>query len=156
MDMTTIKLSDLKESRPDLIAEIEKGIKESTETKDLLKAKDEKIKTLEEQNKKLSTDLDSLQVKEALAKKESMIDKKLEESKLPKEAITDVFKKTLREAKDDAAIDELIADRKKFVAESKTVKGMGDEHDPDKKKSFEESKKAYTECIEGYKEKKDK
>lgn len=156
MDMTTIKLADLKESRPDLIAEIEKGFKESTETEDLLKAKDEKIKTLEEQIKKLSTELDSLQVKEALAKKESVINTKLAESKLPKEAITEVFRKTLREAKDEAAIDELIEDRKKFVAESKTVKGMGDESDPDKKKTFEESKKAYTECIEGYKDNKDK
>lgn len=156
MDMTTIKLTDLIESRPDLIAEIKKGIRESTETKNMLAAKDERIKTLEEQNKKLSTDLDSLQVKEALAKKESVITTKLEESKLPKEAVTEVFWKTLREAKDEAAIDELITDRKKFVAEAKTVKGMGDEHDPNKKKSFEESRKAYSECIEGYKEKKDK
>lgn len=156
MDMTTIKLSDLKESRPDLIAEITKSIKESTETKDLLAAKDEKIKTLEEQNKKLTTDLDSLQVKEALAKKESVINAKIEESKLPKEVVTEVFRKTLKEAKDETAIDELIEDRKKLVAESKTVKGMGDENDPDKKKSFEENKKDYTECIEGYKENKDK
>jgi len=77
-DLVETLMNEGKESRDD---EFEKVIKENESLK---KEKDE-----------LQKKLDEMEVKEALATKEVAIDKMLEESKLPEEAKTEVFKTTL-------------------------------------------------------------
>jgi hypothetical protein len=151
MDISNLKLADLIESRPDLVGQIVKEHEESAETKKSIEGKEKEIQTLKEENKKLKETLDKYEVKAALAKKKSMIMKKIEESKLPKEAVTEVFKSTLLNTKEDAEIDVLIKDRKSFIKESAIVKGMGDEADPDKDHDYTESSKTYGKAIEGYK-----
>lgn len=151
MDITSLTIKDLEESRPDLVRNIIKGYEESESVKKSIQEREEKLKKLEEDNKKTLEELDKYKVKEALAVKKQQITKKLEESKLPKEAITDVFKKTLMEAKDDTAIDALIKDRKDFIKDSSIVKGMGDETDPGSGFNYTESMKTYGKAIHGFK-----
>jgi hypothetical protein len=150
MDMTTITINDLKESRPDLIQTIVGQYKESEDAKNIIKGKDDTIQKLEEENKTLKESLDKYKVKEALAKKEKLIEEKLKKSELPKEAITEIFKNQLLEAKDDSVIDGLIKDRKDFI-KSSSVKGMGDETDPEKGFNYTEARKDYAKAIEGVK-----
>lgn len=150
MDYTTITLADLKENRPDLVTEVLKGHKEDVKTAKIIEEKDNKIAELDKENKSLKEQVDKYEVRDALAKKEKMISEKLEKSELPKEAVTDVFKKQLMEAKDEAAINELIEDRKSFIKENKLVKGMGGESKLGEDKfNLKESMKDYSKAIEG-------
>jgi len=78
-------------------------------------------------------------VANALASHRSAVDVKLAEAKLPPAAITDVFRKQLYEAKDAAAVDVLIVDRKTLVnvgpiSKTKTLaEGTGSTGLPDAK-----------------------
>jgi hypothetical protein len=102
MELKDLKLSELKESRPDLVEAIKTELKESEGSKSAA----EELKTLREKNAKLE--------------REKVINTKLEESELPESAITDRFRTLLLEAKDDAAVDELIEDRKAIAGKSAT------------------------------------
>jgi len=93
MDYTQVTMVGLKEARKDLVDTLMNEGKESRddEFQKVIK-ENESLKTEKDELKKK---LDEMQVKEALAQKEATIDKVLEESKLPDEAKTEVFKKTL-------------------------------------------------------------
>jgi len=114
MLLAEAKIEDLKTSRPDLFA------KALEEAKAEL-AESEQQKALLEENKSLKAKLDAATAKEALAAHQTLIATKLAEAKLPAALVTDTFKAQLAEAKDGAAIDALIADRK-AIAKTVVVK----------------------------------
>lgn len=123
MDLSKLNLKELQETRPDLVTSILQESKSAQEAK-------EKLTTLTEENKTLKTENDEFKVAKSLSEKSGKVDKLLEESKLPKEAITDTFKNSLLEAKDEEAMKALVEDRQKLVLnrkpksrESKLVEG---------------------------------
>lgn len=102
----------LMESRKDLASELIQEGKDS---------RDAEIKTLTEKNKTLTESLDKHDVAEAIRHKAELIGGLLTESKLPDEAVTDVFRESLNAVtgKDDAEIKAkataLIEDRQAFI-----------------------------------------
>lgn len=144
-----ITLQTLKSERPDLIeaitAEVVANLNEQDET--------ETLRTqVSEANAKLGDALkciDDFEVKEAVTVKEAKIITMLDESKLPKESITEAFKESLRKCSTDDEIGQQIADRQKLVESSKDgVHGMGDDTDIDESNqtAFEDVAK---ELLEG-------
>lgn len=111
MELSTLTLAQLRETRGDLIQEIASAaVKEHLGSEDAKKAAAE-LKTLREE-------IDRYKAAEALAAKRAGVEKLLEEAKLPKELVTDVFRGTLLEAKDDAAAKALIEDRKTLAVKT--------------------------------------
>jgi restriction endonuclease Mrr len=108
IDMEKITLEQLRAERADIVESIAKSAVESYLQGEEAKAKDAQLKALTEQ-------VDEFKTREALAAKKAKIDGLLEEAKLPKEAITETFRKSLEDAKDEAAVKELIEDRKALV-----------------------------------------
>lgn len=113
-DMSTKTLAeanieDLKEANPGLLKTLTESIKAELAEANADKSKDEQIAKLTESNAALKAEIDGF--KKTAARSE-LVAKKLTESKLPANAVTDTFRKTLMEAADDKAIDALIADRK--------------------------------------------
>ena len=100
MKIEDLTLDQLKDQRPDLL----KSITEGTEAQRL--AKD---------NKRLAEENDSLKAADAERDRQAMVDAKLAEAKLPKTVVTEHFTEQLKAAKDEAAVDALIEDRKKLV-----------------------------------------
>ena len=122
---------------------VQEQAKKLAEMKTTLEAqivgKDAEIKTLKEQNQAMAVELDKMKVTEKLSAKKALIDKLLAESKLPKEAKTDLFISQLMSLEEKKNGDKvitveeqakgLIEDRQKVVAvASGKVTGMGDEH----------------------------
>lgn len=109
MDMKDLTLAELKKSRPDILEQVDRERADTDKSKETL-----------EENARLKKENDEFRAANALREKRERIDAKLAESKLPKEAVTDTFRDTLLEAKDDDAVDALIKDRKEFVVEGKS------------------------------------
>lgn len=83
-DLSHLDVATLRAARPDLVAAI---LHES------------------------QAELDRFRASEALAEKHRRIDALIEEARLPCDLVTDVFRRALLEARDDAHLRELIADR---------------------------------------------
>ena len=100
----------LKEARNDLVSTLVQEGKESRD-EEFQKVIDENAKLVKE-SEELQKKVDEMEVKEALAGKKAIIDKLLEESELPKEAITDVFRKSLEtiEVKEGEKLEEKIGE----------------------------------------------
>ncbi|MBX3380903.1 MAG: hypothetical protein KF805_12495 [Phycisphaeraceae bacterium] len=113
MNLAEAKLADIRTARPELVIELTESIKaelaESSEVSEL-KAK------LAESEK----NLDAANAKIALADRKALIESKLTAAALPAVVVTETFRAQLLEAKDDAALDALIADRKAIAG---AVKG---------------------------------
>jgi len=86
MDYTKITMEELRRLRPDLVKLF---------TEEGQKSRDDEVKTLSEQTDKLKKQVDEYTIKEAQAKKLASIEKILAESKLPKEAKTELFREQL-------------------------------------------------------------
>lgn len=99
--MKDVTLTDLKEQRPDLV----KALFAESEDAD-------KVKALEEENTNLKKENDDYKAKAALEGRKALVEQKIEDAKMPKQLVTDLFKTQLMEAKDEKAIDALIEDRK--------------------------------------------
>ena len=154
MDYEKINLTELKESRPDIIEAVEKGVKESMQNDDELKAQKESNVTLQKENADLKKKVDDSAVVEAKREREGKILELIEASDLKdkKEVVTPLFMESLRGAKDEAGIKALIEDRVKLIKESTAgVKNMGDEGEGDEKpltKEVLEAEKAkYKEAL---------
>jgi len=93
MDYSEVTMVGLKEARKDLVNTLMEDGKESrnAEVEKIIKENEGLKKEKDELQKKL----DEMEVKETLVAKEAAIGKMLEESELPQEAKTEVFKKTL-------------------------------------------------------------
>ena len=117
MEWTQINAAQILANRPD--------IHEAIKTEGA-KSRDADVAKLNEQLATLKKANDEYQVKEALAVKTNAVNKAIEESKLPKEAITDTFRESLMAAKDDVAVKAIIEDRKKLIeSASGGVRNMG-------------------------------
>jgi hypothetical protein len=110
MDFKELTLEQIKTHRPDLTSAILTEQKNS----DAEKARDAEVKTLREE-------LDKFKAKEAVDAKRSKIDALIVESKLPKEAATEIFVEQLMAA-DESQQKLLIEDRKALV-EAKSTGG---------------------------------
>lgn len=142
-DMDEIDLKQLRESRPDLVEAIEKAAVAATEdASEVAKLTAEvagqatQIKTLTEQSKTLSEELDKYKAAEALAKEQAekteAVDKLLAEAKLPEALVTDIFRQQLMDAEDDEHRKAIIEDRKGLAPvskpKSKEQRTAGSEH----------------------------
>ena len=121
MDMKDLTLEGLSKDRPDLVTAIETAINEGAEIKDL-RAENTALKDAKE----LRENADKLEAHKALAAKV------LVEAKLPEQVVTDSFKAQLEEAKDEAAMKELIDDRQLLARTIKAKGPRSTETDPDK------------------------
>jgi len=143
MDYKDVTMVGLKESRTDLV---EKLIYEGKASRD------DEIKKLTEENDALKAKVDEMQVSEALRAKEAIVDKALDDSELPKEAKTDIFREQLLkiEVKDgeklEEKIDELIADRMTVLSGEKGVK-----NNVEKKREVKEGKQDAATVARGLK-----
>lgn len=139
--MEDITLSGLKESRPELIKELTEQIKSGMEEAKTIDNLKKEVTTLKEESEKLKKENDEYKLREQVASREQKILALIEESKLDKKYVSEIFMESLRSAKDDEEVKKMLEDRKKIVeAGSKGVKGMGDdkkvlEGNEDKKES---------------------
>ncbi len=157
---------DLEKSKTDLqeasdkVDELTKANK--TEAKDLNKKIEDLEKELTEakdKNSELEKELDEIKVAEAFADKKAKINKQISESKLPKDAVTDVWVNDLMKLEDieegatvEDQVKERITDRTTLInKESGKVKGSGEEFTQDlkegnkNKKSTEDAGKDFLE-----------
>ncbi len=111
MEIKDLTLDQLTEQRPELL----KQIREQDEA-------GQELEALKAENKALKEEKDALEVKDAERDRQTMIGEKLKEAELPETAVTDHFKEQLRAAKDEAAVDAVIADRKALVESVSTGK----------------------------------
>lgn len=86
MNYKEVKLEELRTARPDIV---EKLIGEGKTSRD------DEVKTLEAEKVEIEKKFDEISVKVAHSEKLAVVNKMITESKLPKEAITDTFRKTL-------------------------------------------------------------
>lgn len=123
MDYAKITLEELRRLRPDLVNTItEEGSAEG------VKSRDDEVKKLADEKDKAVQETDTLKVEKALIEKSATVDKMLDESKLPKEAKTDIFKEQLMKVdadKIDEQVKKLIEDRMLAVSGKKGVQNMG-------------------------------
>ena len=121
MEFKDITIAGLRENRADLVEAITKDIAES-----------EEIKAIREENKTLKDEAQLREKADAERDRKELVATKLKESELPDAVITDVFKEQLADAKDEAAIDALIEDRKGLAKNIKGKAPRSHERDPDK------------------------
>ena len=114
MKIEDLTADQLTEQRPDLLKELR--------TKD---AAGQELETLKAENKDLAKKVDDAEVKEAERARRELIEAKLKEAELPELAVTELFRESLAGAKDEAAVDALIADRKAVVDEAAKKAGAG-------------------------------
>jgi len=114
MELKDLTLDQIKTERKDLYESIVSEIATGEEAK----KKDATIKALTEE-------LDASKAVTAAAARKTAITTALQESKLPKEALSDLFVTNLMEAADDAAIKELIEDRKSVWLSSTKPRSKG-------------------------------
>ena len=119
MEFKDLTLASLKEKRPDLVKDltesVTRAVQESLKDGDATKALEAKVTEAEAATKKLTEENDALKVKDAERERQEMITAKLAKAELPETAVTDQFKEQLGAAKDEAALDALIADRKALI-----------------------------------------
>jgi len=146
MDWKDITIELLSKERPDIIDDIraslkdaehvQKTEKELEETKVRLEELEGKVKELSKENEDLKKEnedlkkkLDEYETKEKAAKKEALIKQKMEELKLPKDAVSEVFVKDLMLKEKEEEITEAIKDRKELWEKGQSkIKGAGEEY----------------------------
>jgi len=154
VEITNIE-TELK-SEKEKVIELEK---ENTTLKATATEKDTQIENLTKSEKELKAKLDEKEVTEKLAEKKSMITKTITESKLPKEAVTDIFVEDLMSLEEkevegktvtvEEQVKIRIEDRKKLInKKSGDVINSGDEfvedvEESDKEIDIDESTKQF-------------
>lgn len=150
MEISKLTLEDLVKERPDIVKlvkdstkatdEMEAIKKEHTEMKTKLEAMTNelvdlktKLKAVVKERDELKKKLDEFETKEKGAKKESFIADKINELKIPKDIMTDIFKTTLM-VMEEKEIIEALNDRKDiFLKGQKLIRNAGDEYIVDTK-----------------------
>jgi hypothetical protein len=127
MDWSKLNIDDLKINRKDIYeALLAKGAE----------SRDEEVKKLKEAKEAAVKESDELKVKESIRQKEADVAKAIKDSELPDNAVTEVFRAQLLEAKPEN-VAKLIGDRKELVANAQGgVKGMGEGKQEDKGKDL--------------------
>lgn len=140
MKVSELTLETLREGAPELVARIEKGVKESfaasAET-------DDKISDLEKKNATLTTELsevtgerdelktkvDEFELREQIAGKRKKVHELVDKSDLDDEHVSETFIADLMKADTDEEIQERIADRQKLVqaaSDNGSIEGNGE------------------------------
>jgi len=157
MDWTKLTMEELGKERPDLVdaikatiqdAEKVKGMEEENGT--LKKANEDLTKVNEDLTKKvegfeteiadLKKKVDEFETKANASKKDAFITEKLGLAKLPKEAVSDLFKADLM-GKQDEDIEKAIKDRAELWSTSKDKINAGDEFRDTTESNFDDLKK---------------
>jgi hypothetical protein len=107
--MKDVTIEKLKTERPDLVQSLHEQFEAERKGSD-------ETEQLKKDNKALKEENDQFKVKQQEGERDTMIADKLKTAKLPDRVVTDTFRTQLKEAKDEAAIDALIADRKALVS----------------------------------------
>lgn len=132
MEYKDLTVELLRANRADLVEGIEKAAKEQF-------TQEQADSELQEENKRLKGENEKLEQEKAERTHSGMVDRKLEEAELPEAVVTDQFKEQLRAAKDEAAVDALLEDRKAIAeglpADGGNGKPRSQEQDPEKKLS---------------------
>ena len=131
MEIKDLTLEQLRAGRPDLVTAIAEATQAEAAKTDEVKALQgqlaeatAKVSALEEEKATLQAKVDEGDVREAQRERQQLVATKLAEAKLPEAAVTELFRKALTEAKDEAALDALIEERKALVeAVGKTPAG---------------------------------
>jgi hypothetical protein len=127
-------INQLKKDHPDLVtvleAEFTKKLEkdgELTTVKEENKQLKEDAKTVDVEMVKLRKENDDYKVKEQVAEKKGMVEKKLSESKISKEYITDKFRETLMGLKEAKDVDAHIKEREELILKaSGKIKDVGE------------------------------
>lgn len=131
VEVNDITLAFMEQERPELLRQIKADVLKEHANSEEAKATAASLKELTEateaQIKELTGQVDRYKVAEKLQEQRDKIDKVLVEAKLPETLVTDVFRQTLIEAKDDAAVTALIADRAEIAKQSKATKPQSTE-----------------------------
>jgi hypothetical protein len=119
MDYSTLTIEELRRNRPDIAEALLNEGK---------KSRDAEVSTVTKDNDTLKKTVDDYKVKESQAIKLAKAEKLLTESKLPKEAKTDLFKEQLMKIdldKFDAEAKKLVEDRESLVSGVKNMPSRG-------------------------------
>lgn len=133
---TVMDMNQLKKDSPELVKQLkDEFVKEMEKDGELVTVKEENkqlkdsAKTVETDMAKLKTENDEFKVAEKVVEKGKLVDKKLEESKIGKDYITDEFRATLMGLTETEDIDKNIKDRKDLIAKASgdgKIKGVGE------------------------------
>lgn len=144
MEWEDISPKELKKHRHDIYEDIlAEGVK----------SRDDEVKKLTEEKTQVEKQLDEMKVTNTLREKEASVDKLLSESELPKEAVTDLFRKMCHEAKPEEkqtfeeAVQLLIEDRKGALKLT-GVRNMGSEKDLTSRKKGDVDEEKVDEALE--------
>lgn len=133
---TVMDMNQLKKDSPELVKQLkDEFVKEMEKDGELVTVKEENkqlkdsAKTVETDMAKLKTENDEFKVAKKVVEKGKLVDKKLEESKIGKDYITDEFRATLMGLTETEDIDKNIKDRKDLIAKASgdgKIKGVGE------------------------------
>ncbi len=142
---TEMDMNQLKKDNPELVKQLEdefkvKFVKEAEKDGEVTKVKEENknlketAKTVDTEMVKLRKENDEFKVAEKVVEKGKLVDKKLEESKIGKDYITDEFRATLMGLTETDDIDKNIKDREDLVLKlSGKIKDVGEPKNKDTK-----------------------
>lgn len=112
VDFKTLTVDELKAKRPDLVKTLSEQVEHADE-----------LAEQKAENKKLADQLAEREAADKKRDREALVTKKLAEAKLPAVLVTEAFKAQLAEAKDEAAVDALIGERKTIAKSVKPGSG---------------------------------
>ncbi|MBS0187297.1 MAG: hypothetical protein JSS51_04465 [Planctomycetes bacterium] len=116
-------LEELRKNQPDLVKQLTESIRtELNETSEVESLK-RQVKTLTEEKATLATENDKLKATVSLAERKQLVESKIAAAKLPPVLVTDTFRTQLVEAKDEKALDTLIAERVEIAKATKPSGG---------------------------------
>lgn len=108
MEIKDLTLEGLRKDRPDLVRSIETEIAEGAE-----------MKALKADNVRMKDEAELREKEDKKTAHKALVQKKLTDSKLHEDVITETFRGQLNEAKDEKVIDALIDDRKELAEKRK-------------------------------------
>ena len=124
--MADLTMDQLQADRPDLVQRIREGavkaVSESAERKAETAATEKELAELKEANKTLTEKVDRHEAAAALVETQKAVDKEIEDAKLPKALVTEVFRDSMYGADDDG--------RKKLIEDRQTIAKLKDAGQP--------------------------
>jgi hypothetical protein len=131
VELKDVTLSFMEQERPELLRQIRADALTEHANSEEAKARDAEQQKLIESHKAKVTELteqvDRYKAVEKLQEQRDKIEKVLGEAKLPEALVSDVFRQTLIEAKDEAAVKSLIEDRAAMAKQMRVTKPQSQE-----------------------------
>lgn len=153
------EFKNAKDKNTTLEAKLTEATEKVTKLEEKLNGIKESNVELEKKNKEMAKELDEIKVVEAISKKKVVISQIIAEAKLPKEAVSDIFKDdlmSLEEKKDgdkiitfESQVKSRVEERKKLTADG-IVTDNGDEFDETKESKKNTKKKEPKEALESF------